>query len=198
MKVIGITGGIGSGKSDVLAYLHDKYGATIVKADEVAKSLQKKGKACYQEILNYFGEEVLDDKGELDRKVLSGIVFNDQEKLNVLNEMMHPPVKAKINRLIEKERKRNTNFFFIEAALLLEAHYEEICDEIWYIYVSDENRKKRLKFNRGYDTAKVEAIMKNQAPKEMFFKLCDRVIDNNRTFLEACYQVDAIMKDMNE
>ncbi|MCP1109160.1 dephospho-CoA kinase [Lachnospiraceae bacterium PF1-21] len=197
MKVIGITGGIGSGKSDVLEYLHDKYGATIVKADEVAKKLQKKGKECYGPIVDYFGDGILDEKGEIDRKALANIVFNDQEKLDALNQITHPLVKEEINRLIEKERKKNTNYFFIEAALLLEAHYEEICDEIWYIYVSDENRMKRLKFNRGYDTEKVTSIMKNQAPKEQFFKLCDRVIDNNRTFLEACYQIDAIMKNFN-
>lgn len=193
MKVIGITGGIGSGKSQVLDYLYDEYGATIVKADEVAKKLQKKGKPCYEEIVRHFGREILDARNELDRKALSRIVFANKTELDILNKIMHPAVKEEVRHLIAKEQKKNTNFFFLEAALLLEDHYEEICDELWYVYVSDENRMKRLKYTRGYTTERVEQIMQNQAPKDMFFNSCDRVLDNNGTFLETQDQIDAIM-----
>ncbi|MCP1101644.1 dephospho-CoA kinase [Aequitasia blattaphilus] len=196
MMVIGITGGIGSGKSDVLEYLHDQYGATIVKADEVAKKLQKKGTDQFQQIVELFGADVLDGRGALDRKKLSQIVFSNNDKLLKLNQIMHPGVKTEVKRMIEKEEKKGTNFFFIEAALLLEDHYEEICEEIWYIYVEDDIRMQRLKYARGYSSEKAMSIMKNQESKDAFFKNCDRVIDNNSTFLETTEQVDDIMKTL--
>ncbi|MFV0363891.1 MAG: dephospho-CoA kinase [Suipraeoptans sp.] len=196
MKIIGITGGIGSGKSQILEYLHDEYGATICRADDISKKLQKKNQECYQEIVDTFGEEILGTNKEIDRNALSSIVFSDENKLNVLNNIMHPAVKDKVRDIIRKEKKKNTNFFFLEAALLIEDHYEEICDELWYIYAVDEVRIQRLKFSRGYTQEKADNIMKTQAPKEEFFNACDRVIDNSKTFLETCYQLDAIMREI--
>jgi len=196
MKVIGITGGIGSGKTQVTEYLHDKYGATICTADDISRKLQKKGKACYEEIVKHFGQDILQASGEINRSVLADIVFNDEKKLELLNSIVHPAVKIAVKDKIKKEERKNTNCFFLEAALLLEEHYEEICDEMWFIYVTSDIRMKRLKYARGYTSTKVNEIMKNQAPDEQFFKACDRVIDNNKTFLETCYQLDSIMKEL--
>ena len=85
MKIIGITGGVGAGKTQILEYLSDKYGASVCQTDKVAKKLQKKGGICYDPIVEHFGTEILDEKGELDRKKLSDIVFGDPKELNVLN-----------------------------------------------------------------------------------------------------------------
>ena len=93
MKIIGITGGVGAGKTQILEYLNNKYGATICMADEVGKKLQKKGTECFDEIVAHFGNEILDEKGELDRAKLSNIVFADRVELSVLNGIVHPRVK---------------------------------------------------------------------------------------------------------
>ena len=131
MKIIGITGGVGAGKTQILEYLSDKYGASVCQTDKVAKKLQKKGGICYDPIVEHFGTEILDEKGELDRKKLSDIVFGDPKELNVLNEIVHPAVKEEVNKKIKKEERKNTNLLIVESAVLVEDHYNEICDGIY-------------------------------------------------------------------
>lgn len=196
MKIIGITGGVGAGKTQILEYLNNRYGATICQADKVGKKLQKKGTECFDAIVEYFGMDILDEKGELDREKLAGIVFTDNAKLTALNEIVHPAVKEEIRKKIAMEERRNTNLFIVESALLIEDHYDEICDELWYVHVSAENRKKRLIYARGYDSKKVDDIIAAQLPKDMFMKHCDRVIDNNNTFGETKMQLDRIIADL--
>lgn len=198
MKVIGITGGVGAGKSQILEYLNNKYGATICIADDVAKSLQKKGGECYAPIVEHFGEEILDEKGELNRSKLASIVFTNSEELEVLNNIVHPAVKAEVRHLMNKEEKKNTNLFILESALLVEEDYNEFCDELWYIYVKDSIRKNRLIYSRGYDAQKVDGIISSQLSKEEFMKNCDRVIDNNGEFIETMQQLDKMVKNLWE
>ena len=111
MKIIGITGGVGAGKTQILEYLNNKYGATICMADEVGKKLQKKGTECFDEIVAHFGNEILDEKGELDRAKLSDIVFADRVELSVLNGIVHPRVR----RDSEKDHKRRTQEYESDA-----------------------------------------------------------------------------------
>jgi dephospho-CoA kinase len=196
MKIIGITGGVGSGKTQVIEYIKDKFGASVCSADEVAKRLQKKGNACYQPIVDYFGEDILDDKGELNRKKLADIVFADKEKREKLNAIVHPAVKEEIKQQIVKEEKKHTSLFIVEAALFIEAGYEDIYEELWFVYVSRENRKKRLIYARGYSEEKVDSIIASQLPKAEYLKNSDRVIDNNDLFEETKLQVDDLMKEL--
>ena len=196
MKVIGITGGVGAGKTQILEYLNNKYGATICQADAVGKKLQKKGTECFDAIVAHFGTEILDAKGELDREKLADIDFSDKVELSVLNSIVHPAVKEEIYKKIAKEERKNTNLFILESAILIEDHYEEICDELWYIYVEDSIRKKRLIYARGYDSKKVDDIIAAQLPKSMFMKHCDRVIDNSNTFEETKIQLDKSVADL--
>ena len=196
MKIIGITGGVGAGKTQILEYLNNKYGATICQADQVGKKLQKKGTPCVEAIVEHFGTDILDEKGELDRERLAEIVFSKKEELSMLNGIIHPAVKEEIRRKIAKEERKNTNLFIVEAALLIEDNYEEICDELWYVYVEDEIRKKRLIYARGYDARKVDDIIAAQLPKDVFLKHCDRVIDNNGVFEETKMQLDQILADL--
>lgn len=196
MKIIGITGGIGAGKTQVLEYLNNRYGATICQTDAVGKKLQKKGTQCFDAIVESFGTEILDEKGELDREKLAGIVFSDSARRNQLNAIVHPAVEEEIRKKIAREERKNTNLFIIESALLIETHYDQICDEIWYIYVEASIRKKRLVYARGYDPKKVDDIIAAQLPKDMFMKHCDRVIDNSNTFEETQAQLDDIVADL--
>lgn len=96
MKVLGITGGVGSGKSQVLAYLETRYHASVCQMDEVAKQLQKKGTSCYREIVREFGTEITGPDGELDRTRLGAVVFSDSGKRKALNGIVHPAVLEQV------------------------------------------------------------------------------------------------------
>lgn len=196
MKIIGITGGVGAGKTQILEYLNNKYGATICQTDSVGKKLQKKGTKCFEEIVECFGTRILDEKGELDREKLGSIVFTDNDRLAKLNAIVHPAVWEEVEKKVAKEKRKNTNLFIIESALLIESHYDQMCDEVWYVHVDAETRKKRLVFARGYDPRKVDDIIAAQLPKEEFMKHCDRVIDNSNIFEETQMQLDRIIADL--
>ena len=196
MKIIGITGGVGAGKTQILEYLNNRYGATVCQTDAVGRKLQKKGTKCFDAIVESFGTEILDEKGELDRYKLAGIVFSDSARREELNGIVHPAVEEEIRKKIGKEERKNTNLFIIESALLIETHYDQICDEVWYVYVEASIRKKRLVYARGYDAKKVDDIIAAQLPKDEFMKHCDRVIDNSNTFEETQAQLDEIMADL--
>ncbi len=196
MKIIGITGGVGAGKTQVLEYLNNKYGASTCQTDRVGKKLQKKGGACYDAIVEHFGKEMLDERGELDRSALADLVFKDQKEREVLNAIVHPAVKEEVRKKISHEERKHTNLFVIESALLIEDNYDEICDELWYIYVKDDIRKNRLIFSRGYDAEKVDEIIAAQLPKDKFLRYCDRVIDNSGVFAETMMQLDQAVKDL--
>ncbi len=195
MTVIGITGGVGSGKSRVLEELCSSFGAVVCQADEVAKELQKKGGRCYDEMIHLFGTGILGKNEEMDRKKLAEIVFSDPEKLRQLNAIVHPEVKQAVITKIRQEKERGSRLFVIEAALLLEDHYDEICDELWYIYTKESVRRARLKESRDYSDEKIDAIMKNQMNEEVFFKRCRRVIDNSGSFEDTKKQLAEILQD---
>ena len=189
MKVLGITGGVGAGKSTVLTYLFEKYHARVIQADQAAHMLQEPGQACYEEIRKLFGSGILDEGGAIDRKRLGDIVFGNPERLEQLNRVVHPAVKAYIIEEIKKERTAGqVPFVVIEAALLLEDHYEEICDEIWYIRTDPSVRKRRLMETRGYSMERTEAIMKTQLSDALFCEQCHFLVDNSSDFIENTYE----------
>ena len=194
MKIIGITGGVGSGKSRVLSYMETKYNAVICQADHVAWKLQEPGQKCYAQIVAYFGENILDEDGTINRGKLGQIVFAKNEKLCKLNQIMHPAVKEYIVEWIQRERNDETAYFIIEAALLLEDDYSQICDEMWYIYCDESIRRDRLKSSRGYTDEKIDAIMASQLSEQIFRKECQIVIDNSGVFEDTCFQIEKAMK----
>ena len=196
MRVIGVTGGVGAGKSTVLQYMENTWHARLILADQVGHEVMEPGKEAYGEILKVFGRGILQKDGSVDRGILGGIVFADKEKLEKLNAIVHPAVKDEIRKKIAHEERKHTNVFIVESALLIEDSYDEFCDELWYIYVEDETRKKRLIFSRGYDAKKVADIISSQSSKDIYLKHCDRVIDNNGVFAETTEQLDCAIKDL--
>lgn len=193
MKVIGITGGVGTGKSEVLKYLEGKHGAVICQADLVAKNLEKKNTICYRQIVEHFGDGILQENGRLDREKLAKVVFSDEEERKTLNAIVHPAVKKRILALIKEQEKKGTELFVLEAALLLEDHYDEVCDETWYIYAEDSVRRKRLKLSRGYGDERIDGIFRSQKTRDEFLNKCDRAVDNSRSFDDTCAQLESIM-----
>ena len=194
MKIIGITGGVGSGKSAVLEHLSSEYQAVVYLSDDVARNLQQKGEICYEQIVAHFGNGILAADGQIDRAALAKIVFSDEAELLVLNQIVHPAVRTFFINAIEEHRQAGTAYLIIEAALLLENNYDEICDEIWYIHTSEEVRRIRLKASRGYDDEKITNIMASQLPEKEFFERCDAVIENSGDFEETKKQIGELLR----
>ena len=200
MKVFGITGGVGAGKSEVLTYLGQNYDATVIQADEAGYLVMLPGGECYGEIVKLFGRQITTETGELDRKRIAEIVFQDEEKLKALNAIVHPAVKRYIKKAIAAAEKAGTEYVFVEAALLIEEKYDEICDELAGIQIAnivaadEEVRKERLIEGRGYSEKKVREIMANQLSEDEFSSHCDFEIDNSGDFEETKKQLDHRMK----
>ncbi len=197
IKVLGITGGVGAGKSTVLAYLAQKYSARVIQLDQVAHMLMEPGEPCYEKIVEAFGGDILEKDGRICRQALYEKTFSRKEKLAQLNAIVHPMVKVYVREQIEEERKRRrVPFLVLEAALLLEEHYDEICDEIWCVCVKDEARIRRLARSRGYSGEKTAQILKNQKSEEEFRNFCQFVVDNSSDILENTYeQIDRGLRE---
>lgn len=197
IKILGITGGVGAGKSMVLDYLSARYGAGVLQLDRAAHLLMEPGQECCRQIAARFGAEVLDGRGGIDRARLYEKAFADDRSLRGLNAIVHPRVKEYVRGWIEEERKKGcAPFLVLEAALLLEDHYEQICDEIWYIYVSEEKRRERLTSSRGYSQERIRKILEKQRPDEEFRAGCQFVVDNSSDLLENTYgQIDKGLKE---
>lgn len=189
MKVLGITGGVGSGKTEVLRYMEQEYGAVVCQLDEVAKALQKKGTDCYNKIIEQFGLEITGEDEELDRKKLAAIIFQDEEKRRILNGIVHPEVKKWVEQDVIEKEKRGVPLYVIEAALLPGAGYEDIFQEMWYIYTEESVRRERLKKSRGYSDETISRMIRSQSPESVFRKACRIVIDNSGTFERTKKQI---------
>lgn len=195
MKFIGITGGVGAGKSAILDYLKNKPDTKVMLADEIAHELMVPGTQCYDRLKAEFGtEDIYQKDGFFDRIKLAQVIFSDNEKRKKLNGIVHPAVRKYVIGQATYERKEGKiKLLVLEAALLIEEHYDEICDELWYIYTSEENRRIRLKKQRNYSDEKINEIFNSQLTDEKFRKACRVVIDNNGTIEAAEAQIEAAL-----
>ena len=179
-NIIGITGGIGAGKTTVLEYIKKNYNCKVVYSDDVANEIKMKGYPAYDELVNLLGKEILGEDHEIDRAKMAKAIFGDEKKLRAVNNILHPAVNTYIINIIDEERLRNRlDFVFVEAALLIENGYEDIVDELWYVYASEDVRRQRLKDSRGYSDEKVTDIFKKQLSDDDFREHCDFVLDNS-------------------
>ena len=191
MKVIGITGGVGAGKSEILSYLKEHCNCRILMADRLAEELEQPGQDCYDQLLALLGREILQEDGRIDRKKMAARVFADKSLLEAVNAMIHPAVKQAILQIIrdEKEAARR-DYLFIEAALLIEDGYAEIVDELWYIHTEEEVRRQMLKASRGYTDEKIDSILREQLSEEEFYGHCHYVIENSGSLERVYEQLD--------
>ncbi|MDE5778109.1 MAG: dephospho-CoA kinase [Lachnospiraceae bacterium] len=185
MRIIGITGGIGTGKSTILSILKKEPNSFIVEAVTLAHQLMEQGQAAYKKIVDVFGKDILDSNGNINRNVLGKIVFEDVNLLKQLNEIVHPAVKKYILSDIQKKSEQGFQNYIIEAALLIEDGYKEVCDEIWYVYVEKEERIRRLIKGRGGNRDKWEAVIQNQSSDDYYRQYSDFVIDNGENLTKT-------------
>lgn len=199
MYFIGITGGIGAGKSEVLNYIRAHYNCEIYLADEVAHLVKQPGTPAYRELLGLLGPDVLGADGQIDKNAMAGKIFASSGLLEQVNGIIHPAVKNFLMERLEKAKMAaDAEFFFVEAALLIEGGYLALVDEMWYIYADETVRRERLRRARGYEEEKISRIMSKQLTEEAFRKNCDFVIDNGGDFQEACRQIDARLEMLSK
>lgn len=202
MKVIGITGGIGSGKSKVIGSMRKKYRVYLISTDEVAMNLMRKGNVSYQKVVGYFGTQVLGEDGEINRSELAKLVFEKEEELLKLNSFTHKDVREEVLRQIERVKNRASeenqidgyDYILVETALPYEARLNEYCDEIWYVYASLEIRQRRLVENRGYSTQKVNNILNKQLPEEAYRDYCEKILVNDTNEEDILKQIETFLK----
>lgn len=194
MKVVGLTGGTGSGKGVVSQCLREA-GSAIIDADLIAHEIIKKGKPAYEELTRYFGRHILREDGEIFRRKLGEIVFRDKEKLEFLNRCTHKYIAQEIARQIQEAKELGKKkLIVIDAPLLVEAGLVEICDSIWVVYADEEVRVHRIMERDGILLETAKARIGNQKSWAEYKSYAQEVIDNSSTLEAVQSQVATLMK----
>ena len=199
MLIIGVTGGVGSGKSTILDEIKKLYNCRIIKTDEIANDIKKPGELCYNKLVFLLGESILLPDKEIDKNKMAKLIFKNKSLLDEVNEILHPEVEKYIDRVIFEEKKnKNIDILFIEAALLIEVGYKDkFLDELWYVYADEPSRKNRLKESRNYSDDKINEILSSQQTDEGFRYHSDFVIDNSKTVDYAVSQIKDRLKKIS-
>ena len=179
---LGLTGGIGSGKSFVAGVLFDTYGVPLLSADESARSVCAKGQEGYLKVLDSFGTDILDAEGELDRSKLAGLVFEDPSKLLDLELIVHPLVKK---HLLEQVSSLEEDTVVLEIPLLYEARFEDLVDVVLLVACTEDQQISRCGARDGLDEEGVRKRMMRQMPLRDKVAKADFVVDNNGSFEET-------------
>ncbi len=201
MIFLGITGGVGSGKSEVLRILQNDYGAEVLFADDIAKQLMEPGTLVYRKLRKVFEPyDVFCEDGTIDRPAMAQVLFSDDSLRRQMNAIVHPAVldyalerKATMEKTSDPQQE---TLLVLEAALLLEAGYDAYCDEVWYIHAPEEVRRQRLRASRGYSDERIDSTMKSQLPEEVFYSRCTAVIENGGSLEETREQIAARMAEL--
>lgn len=180
--IIGVTGGIGSGKSTVSSILKE-FGAFIIDADFISRQVVMPGEKALIELTEEFGSDILDDWGQLKRKMLADIVFNDKKKLQVLNDIVHKYVAKRIKDNVEEQLKINTKIIVIDAPIPIKNGFLDLCDEVWTVAASMEIRIKRIMQRNGMTYEEAVSRIKSQIREDEYLKIADTVIYNNDDIL---------------
>ena len=186
--IIGVMGGVGSGKSTVLNYLENNYEANIIEADKVAKEVMLPGNDVYNEIVKTFPEVIVDNK--IDSKKLAEIVFNDKERLEKLNSITHP---GAVKEIVSRIKSSKNRIIVVESAILLGSGVEQYCDELWFVFCNRDTRIKRLMQTRGYSKEKCISVIESQPADEEYNKGADEFIDNSYSEENTREQIDLIL-----
>lgn len=187
-KIIGITGGIASGKSVVTDFLRSQ-GYQVIDADQVVHELQTKGGKLYQALISWLGSAILNEAGELDRPKLSQLIFSSQENLAKSSQLQNDIIRQELtNRRDQLAKTEET--FFMDIPLLFEQDYADWFDEVWLVYVNPETQIKRLKSRNGYSQEEAQQRLASQMKLEDKVPYADFVIKNDGNLEELIEQID--------
>ena len=183
MRVIGLTGGIASGKSLVSEQLAAR-GAVLIDADKVGHSAYLKGTQTFDEVVAAFGGDVVGADGEVDRKALGGKVFADPEARRKLESIVWPAIRSMVEEQLEALRAKDTSVAILEAAILIEAEWQPLTDEVWLVTVSPETARQRLFERNGLSAEQAESRIRAQLTNEKRREYADVEIENDGTLEE--------------
>ena len=180
MKIIGLTGNSGTGKSTVAKIFSENFGY-IIDADFIAHENMKRGNVAYNELVQNFGKEILSDDKEINRKKLGEIVFSDKNKLDLLNQISLKYILLEISNKVEKTVKNPSGFKYIviDAPLLIETGLNKITDEVWVVFASYETRIDRITKRDNISAELAEKRLANQTPQSELITYADVVIEND-------------------
>ena len=178
MFVIGLTGGIGTGKTEVANKLR-AVGAEVVDADRVGHEVYARGTAGWEEVVAQFGDGVLSPSGEVDRGKLGAIVFVDQQALKRLNKIVHPRIRLIVQDRLRELERQGCDAAVVEAAVLLEARWRSLVDEVWVTTSPREQVVERVGFRSGLGPEEVESRIDAQMSQGERVHTADVVIDNS-------------------
>jgi len=194
MKVIGLTGGIGSGKSTVSVFLKEQ-GYLILDADQIAHDITKKGSPVLAQIADAFGADMLDADGNLQRKKLAAVAFSTPENKKLLESLTTAEVVRLIEEQVEQLRSgRKYDIIFIDAPLLFEAGVDRLTDSVWMVTADEDVRIKRVMERDQISREDVLQRIANQMDNEEKIRRSHEIIDNSRGKEELYQQVSALMK----
>jgi dephospho-CoA kinase len=196
LKVIGLTGGIASGKSTISMLLKNR-GAVIIDADKIAREIMTPGKPVWHAVIEHFGRGILLDGKNIDRKKLGRIVFSDPKLLETLNSITHPAIVQEIKERLDYYRHKNEKVVVVDAALLLEIGLDSLVDEVWVVVVDEKNQLKRLMDReKGMDLEEARNRIRAQMPLDEKIKMADKIIDNSGSIEETERQIDELWREI--
>ena len=188
MLKIGLTGGIGSGKTTVTQYF-ETLGIPVVDADEISRQLVKPGLQAYETIVQTFGHEVLNEHGELDRSKLRALIFSDAEKKLTLESILHPLIRQEISQQVQN---LVSDYCIISIPLLLETNQMSLVDRVLVVDVDPQTQIKRTHERDGDDRSQIEAIIRNQVSREGRCAVADDILDNSGDIKQLQMNIDKL------
>lgn len=196
-KIIGLTGGIATGKSTVTKFLRQRK-LPVICADEISHHMTQKGQPAYRKILKEFGEDYLLPNQEFDRKKLASLVFHNQKAKKTLENIVHPLVRKEIKKQIAKSRKSNEPIVFLDIPLLFESGWEKICDATICIYTTQKIQIERLKKTRGMSRQEILVRIHNQMPLQEKCEKSDFIVRNVGSRTELKKEIKKILKSIQQ
>lgn len=195
-KIIGVTGGMGSGQSTVCKIM-ESMGCKVIDVDKKAKQVIAKDKTLQKELKQAFGEEIFTKEGQLDRKLLANIAFNDASKTILLNNLVHPRMVAEVIEEMEQARfSKKYPLIVIDAALIYEISIEQVFDAIIVVYADLKERIQRVMQRDGLKKSEIKARIERQIPLEDKREWADFVIDNNGSLQNLKIQTQKIFNSL--
>lgn len=194
LLVIGLTGGIGSGKSTVARILQ-KYGAEVIFADDIAKQITEPGMPAYEKIIEHFGPGIVGEDKRIDRKKLADIVFSNGAELQRLNEITHSIVADMIIRLVDEYRKSGRELVVVEAIVPIEHGFLDVVDTVWVVLAKESVRTERVMKRSGLTREEAKKRIQSQMPDEKYISLADKIIYNDGDLGELEEKVWGLLMD---
>lgn len=193
-KIIGITGGIASGKSTVVAEIR-KHGYQVIDADQVVHELQAKGGKLYQALCNWLGTDILQENGELDRKKLGQLIFSSKDMLEKSSRLQNGIIREELARRRD-ELAKTQKVFFMDIPLLIEHEYMEWFDDIWLVHLDEKTQLERLVMRNHFSKEEAKKRMASQMSTEAKKPYADKLLDNSGDLTELKAQINQLLQEL--